>query len=637
MLKIQNIVNKNYYQEIDSIRAIAILLVVFFHYEVFNFTGGFLGVDVFFVLSGFLITKILAETEKKGYWLIFFFNKRLRRILPALYLIIIISTIFAFNQFTPFHLERLPNSIIASTFGVSNLFFWQESGYFDYSKLSKPLLHTWSLSVELQLYLFWGFFYYFFINNFKKFEIFIVLTIILISLFFSIIYSGRSPGFFYFTGFRLYEFAFGSLAFILNTKYSNKYFGDLSFLICLIVIILSCQLIGEAYDYNSLLSLIVVLASFIILLSLKNINFFKTVLRNNILTNLGRISYSLYLIHWPLLIFYQYSITTSLNYTNKFFLIILSIIAAYISHQYIEIIFRKRTQTSFKFSNTKFFILLISVIIGLYLIGNNLINIQNKFKKTSNDELKILKQLKIDKRNRSLAAQINIINKENNTFVNSTKLNTLIIGDSHAFDVYWSLYLNNKIKNKTNLLYESKGWNTCFGKDEIENFLTRLIKTFFKRYDKSQICKKLLSDESFIQNISNADYIILANRWKMESSFNLITDFIKKNSNKNTKIIYINNIDNFEHVPTLYFKYGPEINSVSLNKRDPKIKSINIRMKNSLSNKDLKFIDRSDFFCNLDRCLLYNENKLLFSDIDHLTEFGAIYMGQLFDKLKLFD
>ena len=637
MLKIQKIVHKNYYQEIDSIRAIAVLLVVFFHYEVLNFTGGFLGVDVFFVLSGFLITKILSETEKKGYWLLFFFNKRLRRILPALYLIIIISTIFAFVQFTPYHIERFPNSIISSTFGISNLFFWHESGYFDYSKLYKPLLHTWSLSVELQLYLFWGFFYYFFINNLKKFKIFIVLAIILISLFFSIIYSGRSPGFFYFTGFRLYEFAFGSLAYLLSIKYSSKYLGDMSFLICLIVIILSCQLIGESYDYNSFLSLIVVLSSFIILLSIKNINFFKKALRNNLLTNLGRISYSLYLVHWPILIFYHYSISTSLNYLDKFFLIVFSIIAAYISYQYIEIIFRKRTQTSFKFSNKKFLIVLISVIILIYFAGNNLIDTQNKFKKTSNDELKILNQLKITEENRTLLSQINNTNKEKNIFENSDKSNTLIIGDSHAFDVYWSLYKNNKIRNKTNLLYENKGWNTCFGKDQIENFLTKFIKNFFKRYDKSQICKKLLLDKFFIQNISNADYIILANRWKMESKFDLITTFIKENSNENTKIIYINNLDNFEHVPSLYFKYGSEINIISLSKRDPEIKLINTRMKNSLSNKDVKFIDRSDFFCDLDRCLLYSNNKLLFLDIDHVTEFGAIYMGQLFEKLKLFD
>ena len=122
MLKIQKIVHQNYYQEIDSIRAIAVLLVVFFHFEMFNFTGGFLGVDIFFVLSGFLITKILSETEKQGFWLLFFFNKRLRRILPALYLVIIISTIFAFVQFTVSY-RKISSSIITSTFGISTFFF----------------------------------------------------------------------------------------------------------------------------------------------------------------------------------------------------------------------------------------------------------------------------------------------------------------------------------------------------------------------------------------------------------------------------------------------------------------------------------------------------------------------------------
>ena len=637
MLKIQKIVHKNYYQEIDSIRAIAVLLVVFFHFEMFNFTGGFLGVDIFFVLSGFLITKILSETEKQGFWLLFFFNKRLRRILPALYLVIIISTIFAFVQFTPYHIERFPSSIITSTFGISNLFFWQESGYFDYSKMYKPLLHTWSLSVELQLYLFWGFFYYLLINNFKRFEIFIVSIIILISLFFSILYSGRSPGFFYFTGFRLYEFAFGSLAYLLSTKYPNKYFGDLSFFICLIVIILSCQIIGETFDYNSLLSLIVVLASFVILLSLKNINLFKIALRNNLLTNLGRISYSLYLVHWPILIFYHYSISTSLNYIDKIFLVILSVVVAYISYQYIEVIFRKREKKSFSFSNKKFIILLISSIMLIYFVGNNLINTQNKFKKISDNDLKILKQLKTSQENRISVQQINDTNKEIKIFMNSDKPNTLIIGDSHAFDVYWSLYKNNNIRNKTNLLLESRGWNTCFSKNEIENILTRSIKKIFKRYDKSQICKKELSDKSFIENIYNADYIILVNRWKIESKFDLISSFIKTNSKQSSKIIYINNIDIFEHVPSLYFKYGSEINSVSLNKRDPETKLINKRMKNIISNKDFIFIDRSDFFCNEERCLLYSDNKLLFRDIDHITEAGAIYMGKIFQKLKIFD
>ena len=140
----------------------------------------------------------------------------------------------------------------------------------------------------------------------------------------------------------------------MSAKYPNKYFGDLSFFICLIVIILSCQLIGETFDYNSLLSLIVVLASFVILLSLRNINLFKIALRNNLLTNLGRISYSLYLVHWPILIFYHYSISTSFNYTDKIFLVILSIVAAYISYQYIEVIFRKREKNHLVFQTKNF-------------------------------------------------------------------------------------------------------------------------------------------------------------------------------------------------------------------------------------------------------------------------------------------
>ena len=80
-----------------------------------------------------------------------------------------------------------------------------------------------------------------------------------------------------------------------------------------------------------------------------------------------------------------------------------------------------------------------------------------------------------------------------------------------------------------------------------------------------------------------------------------------------------------------------DINSVSLNKRDPETKLINKRMKNIISNKDFIFIDRSDFFCNEERCLLYSDNKLLFRDIDHITEAGAIYMGKIFEKLKIFD
>ena len=124
--------------------------------------------------------------------------------------------------------------------------------------------------------------------------------------------------------------------------------------------------------------------------------------------------------------------------------------------------------------------MLISSIILLYLIGNNLITTQNKFKKISKNDLKILEQLKTSKERRSSVYQINTTNKKTNIFKSSNKPNTLVIGDSHAFDVYWSLYSNNNIRNKTNLLLEDKSWNTCFSTDLTENALFKIIKKIFK-------------------------------------------------------------------------------------------------------------------------------------------------------------
>ena len=635
MFKTKNIVEKNYIQEIDCLRAIAVILVVFFHYEIFNFSGGFLGVDIFFVLSGYLITKILSETKKEKYWLINFYNKRLRRILPALLIVIILSIIFSFYQFTPFHLERFANSIIASTLGISNFFFWQESGYFDYSKLNKPLLHTWSLSVELQLYLIWAIFFNFFILKLKKYEILIISLIISFSLIFSIIYSGRSPGFFYFTGFRLYEFAFGSLAFIIRQKYSLKFLGDLSFLIFLIIILLSTQIINETYDYNSFYSLIVVIASFFILLSLKNIHIFKFITKNQLLTSLGRVSYSLYLIHWPILIFYQYSLGTNLDHLNKLILILISIILSFLSYRYIEIVFRKKIGNSFILNNKNFSIFLIISLFSIILISLNLTNLQNKYKKISNEQLNILQQIKIDENDRTLMAKINEKNLENKKYGNLNKQNVLVIGDSHAFDIFWSIYLNKDIKKKINILYVGKGWDTCFGKIISENFLTKYIKKFFNRYDQSKVCEKFVNDNFLIEKMKKSDFIILANRWQIDTRFREITNFVQSNSSAN--IIYFNNIDRFEHVPTLYFKHGVKINDFSFNKRDPVNNRVNNRMREILENNDIKLIDRSNFFCGNNKCLLLDKNNLLFTDEDHVSKYGAIYMGQLIKKLRLFN
>jgi len=143
-----------YRSEIDGLRALAVLPVIFFHAGFKTFSGGFIGVDIFFVISGYLICSlIIEEIERKDFNLLSFYERRARRILPALFFVLIITIPFAWVVMLPSQMYDFSKSIIAVSLFLSNFFFWQESGYFNPNIENSPLLHTWSLAVEEQFYL----------------------------------------------------------------------------------------------------------------------------------------------------------------------------------------------------------------------------------------------------------------------------------------------------------------------------------------------------------------------------------------------------------------------------------------------------------------------------------------------------
>jgi peptidoglycan/LPS O-acetylase OafA/YrhL len=144
-----------YRREVDGLRALAVLPVIFFHAGFGAFRGGFVGVDIFFVISGYLITSILiAEASSNTYSLINFYERRARRILPALFVVMFTCLPFAWAWMTPQELKGLSQSVAAVCAFASNIYFWRYSGYFESASELKPLLHTWSLAVEEQFYLF---------------------------------------------------------------------------------------------------------------------------------------------------------------------------------------------------------------------------------------------------------------------------------------------------------------------------------------------------------------------------------------------------------------------------------------------------------------------------------------------------
>src|SRR5580704_4654256 len=146
--------DSGYRPEIDGLRALAILPVVLFHYRAPGFAGGFVGVDVFFVISGYLITSLVrGEMERGSFSLARFYERRVRRIFPALFVMLAIVSLAALIFFFPVDLVRYARSLFATALLAANFEFWREAGYFDVAANQKPLLHLWSIAVEEQFYL----------------------------------------------------------------------------------------------------------------------------------------------------------------------------------------------------------------------------------------------------------------------------------------------------------------------------------------------------------------------------------------------------------------------------------------------------------------------------------------------------
>ncbi len=146
----------NYRPDIDGLRAIAVLSVLLFHAGFEDFGGGFVGVDIFFVISGFLITRlILTDLDRDRFSFVQFYGRRMRRLFPAFFVAVFACFVLSVLLFLPEDLDRVGKSTVFASFSAANFLFWGEAGYFDSDALTKPLLHTWSLSVEEQFYLLW--------------------------------------------------------------------------------------------------------------------------------------------------------------------------------------------------------------------------------------------------------------------------------------------------------------------------------------------------------------------------------------------------------------------------------------------------------------------------------------------------
>lgn len=350
----------NYRPDIDGLRAFAVLVVVIFHLDLGYLSGGFVGVDIFFVISGFLITGLIKKEvlNRKSFDFTRFYIRRIRRLFPALFVTILASSIISIFLLSPLHLERLGGgAIIYALSSLSNFYFWSEAGYFDSSAYVKPLLHIWSLSVEEQFYLLWPFLFVFVIK--KKSQLAALLTLsvmmaisLLLNYLFqdghvyfisdfseyaaSLIADGKST-IFYLMPFRLYEFALGSVL-VFTTGYSvkSRLANEAIMLIGIILVAYSCSSFSEETTFPGYMALIPCVGAACIIFSGNKSTFVGKVFNNKAVVGLGLISYSLYLVHWPIIVFWKYFTFESISVVEAIVITFVSFSLAVLMYKYVE-------------------------------------------------------------------------------------------------------------------------------------------------------------------------------------------------------------------------------------------------------------------------------------------------------------
>ncbi len=422
-----------YRKEIDGLRAVAVIPIILFHAGFKHFSGGFVGVDVFFVISGYLITSIiLSEKEKGTFSLINFYERRARRIIPALFLVMIASTLASWFWLSPAHMKDFSESLLAVSLFSSNILFWQETGYWGVVNELKPLLHTWSLAVEEQYYVFFPLFLML-MWRFKKRWIlnsFFLIAIGSLSLSHWAAYNLPTANFFLLPT-RGWELAIGAgVAFyflyrknIMRSLLSHKAVDEFLSLFGLILIGYAVFVFDEQTPVPSLYALVPTIGTALVIIFSSKETLSGKLLGSKIPVAIGLISYSTYLWHQPLFVFARH---TSLEEPSKAIFGILSFIAillAYISWKFVETPFRKKGRHSRKQ------IFLITVIgSAVFIVFGFIGHITDGYKaRLSNAALKI--------DNSANAVGISTLD----VIGDASNIKGVILGDSHANSIVHSL------------------------------------------------------------------------------------------------------------------------------------------------------------------------------------------------------
>lgn len=335
-----------YRPEIDGLRAIALIPVILFHAGFEWFSGGYVGVDVFFVISGYLITSIILQEKQAGkFSFSYFYERRARRILPALFFIMLACIPFAWFLLLPQELIDFGKTLMASSLFSSNILFWLESDYFSADAEFISLIHTWSLAIEEQFYLFFPLLMISF-WTLGRLRLIWILSIIAIVSFALSEWGWRHfpEANFYLLPSRIWELMIGTLTafYLFQNKQAKGYIGELASVLGLSLILLSVFFLDKTHPFPSVYALSPVIGTTLVILFTHRETLVYRLLSFKALTLIGLISYSAYLWHQPLFVFTRLILIEEPKPWLMGLLSLLTIVLAYFSWRFIEAPFRDK-------------------------------------------------------------------------------------------------------------------------------------------------------------------------------------------------------------------------------------------------------------------------------------------------------
>lgn len=609
-----------YRAEIDGLRALAVVPVIFFHAGFDLFSGGFVGVDVFFVISGYLITTVLIEDiENKRFSFVNFYERRARRILPALYFVVLVSLAASSLLLLPQELLSSARSALSVPFFASNFFFWSERGYFGSATELKPLIHTWSLAVEEQFYIVFPF-VLLLISKFRKI-IFLSCLLLAFIVSLSASYYVTKLHFdtaFYFPLTRAWELLIGTfcaLALRRSPDYlsttQSEYLGFFG-----LIMIAGSYLV---FDSNTLFpyvwALVPTVGTALFILTAGNTKYLKHLFGWKPIVGIGAISYSLYLWHQPVFAFARIS---EVFKGNEAYFISASLVFAYLSYRFIESPFRDRSKVSSKKTwLTALATTIVIIIVSVSIIFSN--GLPNRFEP---EDQKLLTQLATYRGYNPARFE----ELELEPFDNNSHKKIMLIGDSHAMD-----FLNVFIESTlfSDYSFSTRHVNFECGNLYLDNY--RSIQEFIppSRRDRCVVLGRY-NNETLKALIEESDEIWLVSKW-IDWVVDLLPtsiDNLKADFNKPVRVIGRKDFGEMDQKSALSVPPEDRMGYTKPVALDASL--VSDRLDNVLKHYEFYYPVMDDMCLgNRAQCKVFTPNGLLVSaDGSHLTREGAIEVGQ---------